>query len=87
MPKPCVRPQQLLDGHPGVSCPHGCCIDCWLHHQTGQDCKEAYVEGLTVDYLTVFFVYIFSLLPTKFQELGLIEVGQITKASTRLNLF
>lgn len=38
--EPCVGPQQLLHGHPGVPGPHRGCIYCWLHHQAGQQCQE-----------------------------------------------
>lgn len=35
VPQPCVGPQELLDGHPGVPCPHGRCVHGWLQHQAG----------------------------------------------------
>lgn len=40
VPEPCVGPQQLLDGHPGVPGPHRGCIYHWLHHQASQQCQE-----------------------------------------------
>lgn len=35
-----VRPEQLLDGHPGVPGAHGGCVDDGLHHQAGQQGQE-----------------------------------------------
>lgn len=42
VPQPRVGPQQLLDGHPGVSSPHRGGIYNWLHHQTGQQRQETW---------------------------------------------
>lgn len=41
--QPCIGPQQLLDGHPGVSCPHRGRVNHWLHHQAGQQRQESCV--------------------------------------------
>lgn len=41
VPQPCVGPQQLLDGHPGVSRPHGGSVHRRLHHQAGKQSQEA----------------------------------------------
>lgn len=44
VPEPCVGPQQLLDGHPGVPGPYRGCVYGWLHHQAGQQCQETYAN-------------------------------------------
>lgn len=56
VPEPCIGPQQLLDGHPGVPCPHRGCIYHWLHHQAGQQCQET-CKGTKNIYLYLENVY------------------------------